>query len=94
MNYQPTKNASVHERRQAVRVPYRTSLKFASHDHTGKGNVRDVSSDGLFLETPDVFAVGDPIDMDFRFRHTRVNVPIAGEIRHVSPQGVGVRLIW
>ena len=94
MNDKPTRQTTDQERRHAVRVPYRTSLKFARQDRTGKGRVRDVSFDGLFLETPDVFAVGDQIDMDFRFRHTKVDVSIAGEIRHVNPRGVGVRLLW
>ena len=94
MNNQPTQVVSVPERRHAVRVPYRTSLRFANQDHRGEGSVRDVSFDGLFLETPDFFAVGDQIDMNFRFRHTRFDVPIAGEVRHIGPRGVGVRLIW
>jgi hypothetical protein len=94
MNDQPTQHAATEERRQAVRVPYRTSLKFASHDRMGEGSVRDVSFEGLFLEAPGFFAVGDPIDMNFRFRHTKVDVSIAGEIRHVGPAGVGVRLLW
>ena len=94
MYNQPTQDGSVPERRHAIRVPYRTSLRFASHDHRGKGSVRDVSFDGLFLETPDLFSVGDQIDMNFRFRHTKKDVFIAGEIRHVNPGGVGVRLFW
>jgi hypothetical protein len=32
--------------------------------------------------------------MDFSFRHATANLTIAGEIRHIAPQGVGVRLKW
>ena len=94
MNAQPPHLSPGRERRQAVRMPYRTSLDYAKCQVRGKGTVRDVSLDGLFFEAPRVFTVGDQIDMHFRFRHTTVDVAIAGEVRHVSPQGVGVRLTW
>jgi Tfp pilus assembly protein PilZ len=75
-------------------MPYRTDLKYANRHQTGVGKVRDISFDGLFIETPLALAVGDEIAMDFRFRHTTANVAIAGEIRRITPQGVGVRLKW
>jgi hypothetical protein len=75
-------------------MPYQTSITYANRQRTGVGRVRDISFDGLFFETPLALMVGDQIDMDFRFRHTNANVAIAGEIRHASPQGVGVRLVW
>jgi hypothetical protein len=75
-------------------MPYQTRITYANRQRTGEGKVRDISFDGLFFETPLPLTVGDKIDMDFRFRHTKANVAIAGEIRHTSPQGVGVRLLW
>ena len=75
-------------------MPYQTSITYTNSQRTGVGKVRDISFDGLFFETPLPLTVGDQIDMDFRFRHTRANVAIAGEIRHASTQGVGVRLLW
>jgi len=94
MNSQPTHHSPGKERRQAVRMPYKTCITYADRRQTGVGKVRDISFEGLFFETPRTFAVGDQIRMDFRFRHTKANVAIAGEIRHTSPQGVGVRLLW
>ena len=94
MKSQPTHLFPGKERRQAVRMPYKTCITYADRQRTGVGEVRDISFEGLFFETPRAFAVGDQIHMDFRFRHTTANVVIAGEIRHTSPQGVGVRLLW
>ncbi len=82
------------ERRQAVRIAYRTRLRYTSRHQTGFGRVRDISFDGLFLETPRPLAVGERLDMKFRFRHTRSRIPIAGEVRHIRPHGVGIRLTW
>ncbi len=53
------------DRRQATRMPYETLLAYASRNTAGKGKVRDIRSEGLFLETPRMFAVGDQLDMDF-----------------------------
>ena len=74
-------------------MPYRIRLTYANRNRTCVGKVRDISFDGLFLETPLALAVGDQIDMNFRARRTRTNAAIAGEIRHTSPRGVGVWLI-
>jgi len=94
MYAQPIHPSSRQERRRAIRIAYRTRLRYTSRQQTGTGQVRDISFDGLFLETPRPLAVGDRIDMNFRFRHTRSKFPIAGEVRHVRPQGMGVRLMW
>ena len=94
MYAQPIHQALRSERRRAIRGPYRTHLTYASGRRRGLGRVRDISFEGLYFETPRRLAVGDRIDMAFRFRHTRSDVPIAGEVRHVSAQGAGVRLTW
>ena len=85
---------SGNDRRQVARMPYRTSLAYALQNRSGSGSVRDISSSGLFLEASETFAVGDLLSMQFRFRHSRADMPISGEIRHVAPNGVGIRLIW
>ena len=82
------------DRRQATRMPYETLLAYASRTTAGKGKVRDISSGGLFLETPRMFAVGDQLDMDFQFRHGQKNMAILGEITRITPTGVGVKLLW
>jgi hypothetical protein len=94
MQPQPIHHYPGKDRRQAVRMPYRTRITYANRNRTCIGKVRDISFDGLFFETPQVLAVGDQIDMGFRFRHTNADLAIVGEIRHASPQGVGVRLLW
>lgn len=90
---QPHDNAG-NDRRQAIRMPYQTSLVYAKQEEAGFGRVKDISFEGLFFETPRAFVVGDQLDMDFRFRHGRTNIAIAGQITRITPTGVGVRLLW
>ena len=94
MTEQRTHNPPGQERRQTLRMPYRTSLTYARKNGIGRGTVRDISCEGLFFETPQSFSVGDQLSMDFRFRHGGMNMAILGEIAHITPRGVGVRLIW
>ncbi len=94
MNTQPNRNDIGTDRRQAIRMPYQTSVRYANSNETGTGRVRDVSFDGLFFETPQSFAIGDQLALDFRFRHGAIDMAILGEITRITPQGVGVRLIW
>jgi hypothetical protein len=75
-------------------MPYRTSLIYTHQNAAGTGKVRDVSSDGLFLETPRALSVGEQLAIDFRFRHGQTNMAITGEITRTTPHGVGIRLIW
>jgi hypothetical protein len=94
MKTQHPHNDNGNDRRQAIRMPYQTLLMYANQSKAGLGKVKDVSFDGLFFETPRALAVGDQLDMDFRFRHGQTNMAIAGQITRITPTGVGVRLIW
>ena len=94
MNPMTPHNPFGKDRREAARMPYQTSLRYANRNETGMGKVRDISCVGLFFETPRAFAVGDQLNMDFRFRHGQMNVAIIGEIARIAPSGVGVKLIW
>ena len=61
-------------------MPYQTLLMYANRNKAGLGRVKDISFAGLFFETPRELALGDQLDMDFRFRHGQMNMAIAGEI--------------
>ena len=94
MKTQRPYNDTGNDRRQAIRMPYETLLMFANQNAAGMGRVRDISFEGLFLETPRKFAVGEQLDMDFQFRHGHKNMAIMGQITRITPTGVGVKLLW
>jgi len=94
MKMQPPHDNAGNDRRQAIRMPYQTLLMYANRNKAGLGKVKDISFDGLFFETPRELALGDQLDMDFRFRHGQMNMAIAGEITRITPTGVGVKLLW
>lgn len=86
--------AKIPERRRAPRTPYRTPVRYANAAAGGAGTVKDISSEGMFLETPAPLEVGDRIRIDFQFRNSKHPMDIEGEIIRKAPEGFGVWFIW
>ncbi len=82
------------ERRSTPRIPYRTLATCRSSAANGAGTIKDLSSDGMFLETPIPLIVGDHVHIVFQLRNSRRPMDISGEIARRTPAGVGVRFLW
>lgn len=85
---------NVPERRRAARTPYRTPVRFAVASATGAGTVTDISSEGLFMETPSPPGEGQRISIDFQFRNSRHPMAIEGVVARKSDNGAGIKFIW
>lgn len=94
MNPQPTPPAAPPERRQAPRLPYATRVEYDRRQERGTGRVRDLSGEGMFFEAPGAFAVGERLQIRFRYRHGGAQIGMVGEVAHIRPDGVGVRFLW
>ena len=86
--------ANLPERRRAPRTPYRTLVRYADTAGNGQGMVKDISSEGMFMETPAPLAVGDRIRIDFQFRNSKHPMDMEGRIARKAPNGVGVWFVW
>ena len=82
------------ERRQSPRLCYVTSARLETPLGACEGAVRNLSADGMFLETPRQFRAGERLNVGFRLRHSRQTIDMAAEIRRVTPEGVGLQIIW
>ena len=82
------------ERRSTPRIPYRTTAICTSPAFNGAGTIKDLSSDGLFLETPIPLIVGDQVHIVFELRNSKRPMDISGKIARRTPGGVGVRFLW
>jgi hypothetical protein len=89
-------NASVHttamptERRHSERLPYTTPVRYLIEAEMGIGTVKNISSDGMFLETHPSAPVGSLISIDFPLRHSKSRVGIVGKVARANRLGVGV----
>lgn len=82
------------ERRSAGRISFGTRLHFRNRRRIGVGRIRNVSMEGLFLEAPPDFQLGERLALDFRFRYARKDMRLEGEIIRLNADGIGVRFIW
>lgn len=85
---------NVPERRRAARTPYRSPVSYALASATGAGTVKDISSEGMFMETPVPPMPGERIRIDFQFRNSKHPMTIEGEVARRSDTGAGIKFIW
>ena len=85
---------NVPERRRAARTPYDAPVRFAVASAKGAGTVKDISSEGMFMETPAPPVPGERISIDFQFRNSRHPMTIEGEVARRSDTGAGIKFIW
>ncbi|MGD9330962.1 MAG: PilZ domain-containing protein [Desulfobacterales bacterium] len=82
------------ERRDAPRMPYCTPAQYTNASVDGAGTVTNISSNGMFLETPHPLKVGDQISIAFQFRNSKHPMNIDGQIARLTETGVGVQFLW
>ena len=88
----PTTPAS--ERRKSPRMPYGATAFFQSPSVSGAGTIKDISPEGLFLQTPFPLDKGAPVRVMFRLRHSQHPMDVQGEIARSTQTGVGIRFVW
>ncbi len=94
MDTRPGLKTHIPERRSTPRIPYRTTAIYKGSAVDGAGTIKDLSSDGLFLETPIPLIVGDQVHIVFQLRNSGRPMDISGEITRRTSGGVGVRFLW
>lgn len=82
------------DRRRALRMPYRAPAHYTNASVDGAGTVKDISSDGMFIETGHPLDVGDQISIDFQLRNSKHPMNIDGKIARRTHAGVGVQFLW
>ncbi|MDJ0810280.1 MAG: PilZ domain-containing protein [Desulfobacterales bacterium] len=82
------------DRRNADRMPYPTDMRYRSSVVDGLGTVINISSLGMFFETPTPLTAGERLCIDFRFRNSHAGMEICGEITRTTSSGAGVRFLW
>lgn len=82
------------ERRSALRTPYPSPVHYTNPSVNGAGTVKDISSSGMFMETPFPLAVGDQLSIAFLLRNSKRPMIIEGIITRSTRSGVGVQFLW
>lgn len=94
MGNQIRNNANQPERRRTTRTPYPSQVRYFNASVNGAGTVRDISSDGMFMETRFRLNVGDQISIAFQLRNSKHPMNIEGKIARSTHSGAGVKFLW
>ncbi len=82
------------DRRQSPRMTYTTTVRLEDANGSWEGRVRDLSAEGMFIAPTRTLPRGERLKIAFKLRHSRRAFDMAAEIKRVTPEGVGLRIIW
>ena len=78
------------DRRGFVRKSCHIQVDFATSDRTHRGQIKNVSQVGLFIEAQVPVVIGEEVLMVFKPKPNEQAVKLRGEIAHATRWGIGV----
>ena len=81
------------DKRRYERKPYSVSADYVAQDHSSKGLTKDISIDGVLLETSEIggsFSIGEDIILTIPYPNQEKYVKVRGEVVRIEPQRIGV----
>ena len=79
------------ERRKHSTKPCFIAVEGATWDSAFNGFIKNIGDSGVFIETPQAFAVGEEITLTFSYPGHENPVKIVGEIVWNVPQGLAIK---
>lgn len=88
----PSEDLSLGDRND-VRKGFEKNISFSVQDHSYKAISKDISNGGLFIQTNEVFTLGQTVMLNIPFSDGSREIKVPAEIVRVSNQGIGVRFM-
>ncbi len=77
--------------RKHPRRPFGRSVLYATRNRFFKGTIKDISKGGVFIEAPDMMAVGLPLTLAIPSGGQGRGLKLKGEIVRIDPNGLAIR---
>ena len=88
----PTENLSLGDRSD-VRKDFPRDISFSVQDREYKAICKDISSSGIFIQTDEVFSVGQTVILNIPFSDSSRELKVPAEIIRVSNNGIGLKFM-
>ncbi len=88
----PSEDLSMGDR-DDVRKGFEKNISFSVHDRSYKAICKDISNGGLFIQTNEVFTVGQAVVLNIPFSDGSREIKVPAEIVRVSNNGIGLRFM-
>lgn len=88
----PVRQLSLGER-DGIRRAYEQTITFSTQDRQYKALCKDISNGGIFIQTSEIFRLGQLVTLDIPFSDGKESIEVPAEIVRVSPDGIGLKFI-
>lgn len=88
----PVEDLSLGDRND-VRKDFQKDISFSVQDRQYKAICRDISNGGIFIQTNEVFSVGQTVILNIPFSDGSREIKVPAEIVRVSNHGIGLKFM-
>ena len=85
------KKANQREQRKHPRKSYPKTIVYGSHHRFHKGVIKDISRGGIFIETNDVFHIGENLILALPYANHAKGLKVKGEVVRIGRHGLAVK---
>jgi len=88
----PIENLSLGDRNDA-RKAFEKKISFSVQERNYKAICKDISNGGLFIQTDEVFTLGQVVMLNIPFSNGNREIKVPAEIVRVNDRGIGLRFL-
>ncbi|MFC1876359.1 PilZ domain-containing protein [Thermodesulfobacteriota bacterium] len=88
----PVKELSLGDR-DGFRRMYDQTITFSTQDRRYSALCKDISNGGIFIQTSEIFQLGQLVTLDIPFSDGRDSIKVPAEIVRVNPDGIGLKFM-
>jgi len=88
----PVKELSLGDR-DGFRRMYDQTITFSTQDRQYRALCKDISDGGIFIQTSEIFQLGQMVTLDIPFSDGRESINVPAEIVRVNSDGIGLKFL-
>ncbi len=88
----PVKELSLGDRDDSRRK-YDQTITFSTQNRQYSALCKDISNGGIFVETSEMFRLGQLVTLNIPFSHGEESIKVPAEVVRVNPDGIGLRFM-
>jgi Tfp pilus assembly protein PilZ len=88
----PMKELSLGER-EGVRRTYDQTISFSTQDRQYRALCRNISHGGIFMQTTEIFRLGQLVILDIPFSDGKESIKVPAEIVRIETEGIGLKFM-
>lgn len=88
----PMKELSLGER-DGTRRTYDQTITFSTQDRQYRALCRNISNGGIFIQTSEIFRLGQLVTLDIPFSDGKESIKVPAEIVRIETEGIGLKFM-